>query len=106
MAKCKGCGAEYRSGTLAFLLTPEGLKGARVCAACVKRGVLVVPVLVAPVIEAKPSRKAAAELLKPVVKTIEAQLTVFRALDPENSFIGGKIEAMENVLATLKEVRA
>jgi hypothetical protein len=45
MSACKGCDAEFRKGTLAFLLTPEGLKGSRVCAACVKRGVLLVPVL-------------------------------------------------------------
>ena len=46
MTTCKGCNAEFRKGTLAFLLTPEGLKGSCVCAACVKRGVLLVPVLV------------------------------------------------------------
>ena len=46
MTTCKGCDAEFRKGTLAFLLTPEGLKGSCVCAACVKRGVLLVPVLV------------------------------------------------------------
>jgi hypothetical protein len=49
MTTRKGCDAEFRKGTLAFLLTPDGLKESRVCAACVKRGVLLVPGLVPPV---------------------------------------------------------
>jgi hypothetical protein len=109
MTHCKGCGSEFRSGTLAFLLTPKGLVGARVCPACVKRGVLVVPVLVAPVIEHKTSRATAKELLAPVVKNLEAQLKAMRALPggrDSADFMNGKIEAIENMLATLKEVRA
>ena len=40
MTRCKGCGKEYRKGVLAFLLSPEGLKGARVCQTCASGGVL------------------------------------------------------------------
>ena len=117
MTTCKGCDAEFRKGTLAFLLTPAGLKGARVCVACAKRGVLVVPVLVAPIVESKASRATAKALLEPVVKTLAAQIAALKTAVPTTSgstaeavaageFINGKIEMAENMLATLKAVRA
>lgn len=51
MTRCKGCGKEYRKGVLAFLLSSEGLKGARVCQACASGGVLLVAPKLAPVVK-------------------------------------------------------
>ncbi len=51
MTRCKGCGKEYRKGVLAFLLSPEGLKGARVCQTCASGGVLLVAPKLAPVVK-------------------------------------------------------
>ena len=86
------------------------------CPSCVKRGVTIVPVLVAPVIEQKTSRATAAELLKPIAANLTAQLAALKAAPATGSgdieavaageFINGKIEAIENMLATLKGVRA
>lgn len=106
MTTCKGCGSSYRTGTLAFLLTADGLKGSRVCSACSSRAIRIVPVLVTPIVEQKPSRATAKVLLAPVVKTLEAQLNALKMDTSCEEFINGKIEALENVIATLKTVRA
>jgi hypothetical protein len=51
MSRCKGCGGEYRKGSIAVLFFQKGGSArTRVCPGCVKRGVLVVPELLAPVI--------------------------------------------------------
>lgn len=57
MTRCKGCGKEFRKGTLAFLLTAEGLKGARVCQACAGAGMLIVAPKLAPVAKKVVDRK-------------------------------------------------
>ena len=56
MTRCKGCGKEYRKGVLAFLLSSEGLKGARVCQSCASGGVLLVAPKLAPVVKQSVAR--------------------------------------------------
>jgi hypothetical protein len=56
MNNCPACGAEYRKGSLVWLLTKEGLKRKRVCGPCVRLGATVVaPVLLPAVKERQPS---------------------------------------------------
>jgi hypothetical protein len=50
MTKCKGCGKEFRRGSLAFLLTVDGIKGARLCQTCVAGGVTIVAPKLGPVV--------------------------------------------------------
>jgi hypothetical protein len=50
MTKCKGCGNEFRRGSLAFLLTVDGIKGARLCQTCVAGGVTIVAPKLGPVV--------------------------------------------------------
>jgi hypothetical protein len=55
MNNCPACGAEYRKGSLVWLLTKEGLKRKRVCGPCVRLGATVVaPVLLPTVKERQP----------------------------------------------------
>lgn len=51
MTTCKACGNEFRKGVMAFLLTPGGMKGARMCQSCAAGGVLLVAPKLAPLKE-------------------------------------------------------
>jgi hypothetical protein len=61
MTRCKACGSDYRKGVLAFLLTPGGLKGARVCQSCASGGVLLVAPKLGPVVRKKEVRSDGVE---------------------------------------------
>ena len=104
MSACKGCGAEFRKGTLAFLLTPEGLKGSRVCAACVKRGVLLVPVLVPPVKVEKVSRPPQVDGVLRALRTYTrmANTRASASGGHEGAFAAGRAEGLESAIETIK----
>ncbi len=104
MTTCKGCDAEFRKGTLAFLLTPEGLKGSRVCAACVKRGVLLVPVLVPPVKVEKVNRPVDVDKVLRSLKTfaIMANAHASASGGDQGAFAAGRAEGFESAIATIK----
>ena len=112
MTKCKACGAEFRKGTLAFLLTKDGLKGARVCQKCAASGVTLVAVQLPPVHDTvKADKRVLKEHLAPFVKNLTAQLIALKAVEPgpdedAETFALGKREALENVIALLKDGRA
>jgi hypothetical protein len=110
MTKCKGCGLEYRKGTLAIVLTPTGPKGHRVCSDCVSKGMFVVaqkvPVVVDPT---KAQRQAAKDVLAPFIATLTAQLRGHRMAtitgditDVQCGYADGRIETLENVIHLLK----
>jgi hypothetical protein len=61
MTRCKACGSDYRKGVLAFLLSPGGLKGARVCQSCASGGVLLVAPKLGPVVKQKTVRSDGVE---------------------------------------------
>ena len=115
MSTCRACGAECRTTTIALVLEHQRIKSGRVCQKCAKGGTLIVPKIVfSPTILApKPSKKTARELLRPIIKTLEAQVAAVKATRlpdgagrPEQAFLDGKVEAGENVIATLKAVEA
>lgn len=43
MKRCKSCGRACRKTSLALVPTDEGVKRARVCAACIARGITIIP---------------------------------------------------------------
>ena len=72
-------------------------KGALVCAGCVKRGVLVVAELIAPVVESNEKREAA-EVLAPFRRNVEAQIRALKATEAAEDmdhFAHGRLEALE-----------
>jgi hypothetical protein len=71
MSRCKACGHEYRKGALAFLLTAQGLKGARVCQACASGGALLVAPKVAPVMKRAVDRGDVIERALRHLRTLE-----------------------------------
>jgi hypothetical protein len=101
VTRCKGCGKEYRKGVLAFLLGPEGLKGARVCQACASGGVLLVAPKLAPVVRQAVTRPEGLE------RAIRMLRTYAKAADSQGKaeledFLRGKAEGFEDAIECIK----
>lgn len=105
MTRCKGCGKEFRKGVLAFLLTPKGLTGARVCQACASGGVLLVAPRVAPVVQNKTVRS---DGVKRALRMLRTYANVSRHHAGMNGGIGrdahaaGRAEGFEGAIELLK----
>lgn len=110
--RCKGCGGEFRKGRLAFLFGDGGVKGSLVCPRCEKRGVLLVPILVAPKVDGgKAARRSEREVLEPFVKNLRGKVKAMKTMngistDEGRAYVEAKIEAMEAVVTMLEEGRA
>jgi hypothetical protein len=72
MTRCKACGSDYRKGVLAFLLSPGGLRGARVCQSCASGGVLLVAPKLGPVVQKKAVRSDGVERAIRMLRTYAA----------------------------------
>lgn len=120
--KCPACGKGARKWTLVFLLGAKhprgrmGYKGSFVCAACADGGVTVVSPSLAPVVEpGNAERKNQREVLAPFIRNLEARVKARKASRPslldatkddERIHNGGYTEALEDVVAMLREGRA
>jgi hypothetical protein len=110
--KCRACGKQARKTRVVLLLGADrGLRGTRVCAACADGGATVVASRIAPVvIAARAERRAQAEVLAPFVALFKAQAAALRACEVQDedqqSFVQGKVDALEGVVEVLKRGRA
>jgi hypothetical protein len=111
MKKCKGCGGEFRKGTIAFLLVKGKLAGARLCPKCVADGVTIV----AP----RPRNVAASAIAKTrsrdddVAKVLRMLRTYAKAAHsaangetrgcPEYCAHEGRAEGLESAIETIKQ---
>jgi len=98
MTRCKACGKEFRKGVLAFLLTPGGFKGARVCQSCASGGVLLVAPKLGPVIRKKEVRGDAVER---VIRQLRA-LSTGANLCGSDDFHEGRRHAFEGAIEVIK----
>jgi|SRR5579864_7328652 len=97
MTRCKACGSDYRKGVLAFLLTPGGLKGARVCQSCASGGVLLVVPKLGPVVRKKEVRSDGVE------RAIRMLRTYAKAAEADGSSrMSGRAEGFEGAIEVLK----
>jgi hypothetical protein len=107
ISKCKACGAEYRKGTLAIVLTPDGPKGHRVCGKCAAGGMIVVGQRVAAVVDsAKAVRREEKDVLAPFIANLKGQIRALAAFSERTDHQEGRLEAYEGVLHMLKEGHA
>lgn len=124
MNRCKGCGREFRKGTIAFLLTDKGLRGARICQDCASGGVLIVAPKLGPVVQKKVVRSdAVKEVMRMLrsyaaaarngVKSLQEEFESKREDATPNwlehqraqlSHFGGRAEGIESALAALESV--
>jgi hypothetical protein len=106
--KCKACGEDgKRSTTTAVILGTGRAAHGRVCRKCEKRGVLLVPMVVAPVLRVDPGAgKSAAELLAPFIKALETQQRAASLIaKDEDGFQAGRAMALAAAVHLLKEGR-
>lgn len=111
MRACPGCGKSARSFTRATLFTQKGeARGANVCGECVKRGVLLVPERVAPVVTSS-TKRSDAEVLAPFIQTAKAharacQASLGKTDDAETrTRLESRMECWEAVAHLLKSGR-
>lgn len=104
--KCKACGKQgVRRTVTAIVLGEQGAARGRICAACVSRGIFVVPTVVPSVVRVDPGAgKSATEVLRPFVKACAARAKAYReaALSDEDEI---RALAWEAAAAMLKEGR-
>ena len=116
MSTCRACGAECRITMIALVTERGRAKSGRVCQECARKGLLicakVTPTIIAP---RKPTKKSARDLLRPIIKTLEAQLKAATMTAPVmnasqggaiDDFLEGRKTALEGVIATLKGVES
>lgn len=115
--RCSACGKTgLRSTTIALVVGgPPTMGSCRVCSACVKRGVLIVPYFIAPVVNVEPAdKKRTRDVLAPFVKLLAGQLAAFRSetfddsadcerLENERDV---RVEVYQNIVALLRSGRA
>jgi hypothetical protein len=99
MTRCKACSREFRKGALAFLLTPKGLTGARVCQSCASGGVLLVAPKLAPVVREKVVRSDGVERALRQLRTLAS---ASRANGAGFTFDNGRAEGFEGAIEVLK----
>lgn len=99
MSMCKGCGREYRKGTIAFLLTREGLKGARVCQVCAAGGAVIVAPTLAPVVKEKVVRSDGVER---VLRTLRTYAAAARSGPTSEGFGHARAEGLESAIEVIK----
>jgi len=113
LSRCKGCGGEYRKGSIAVLFFQKGGSArTRVCPSCVKRGVLVVPELLAPVVKRVEKRsEAVEEAIRTLTTYMKAAQACADGTKDEDGFSGrvfqiGRVEGYESAIELLKKVGA
>ena len=111
LSRCKGCGGEYRKGSIAVLFLQKGGSArTRVCPGCVKRGVLVVPELLAPVVKRVEKRSEAVEeairTLTTYMKAAQACADGIKDGYSRRAFQIGRVEGYESAIELLKKVGA
>jgi hypothetical protein len=107
VSRCKGCGAEYRKGSIAFLLSAGGgMKGARVCQACVTGGVLLVAAKVAPAVVSKVVRTdGLVRVLRMLNAYAKAARSGIGAMGQEgigNALLQGRAEGFEGAVEVIR----
>jgi hypothetical protein len=106
MTRCKACGSDYRKGTLVFLLTPGGLKGARVCQSCASGGVLLVAPKIGPMIQKKTVRSDGVEralrMLNTYAKVAKSGSNAAGTNIPVRDVMLGRAEGIETAIEVLK----
>jgi hypothetical protein len=108
MTTCKACGNEFRKGVLVTLLTPKGIRGARVCQSCANGGMIIVAQKVAPVIEQKVVRAPEPDRIVRMLKTYaSAALAAASKEQPEtggeHEFFKGRAEGIETAIEVIKK---
>ncbi len=99
MSTCKVCSKQYRSGRIAFIIVGGQVKGARVCQACAKDGVLLVAAKPAVTKTVEKGAPVSAEVLKNLLRALKTSPRSNNEVD--DAFMCGKIEGMENAIAAL-----
>jgi hypothetical protein len=106
MTRCKACGAEFRKGVLAFLLTGKGLEGARVCQSCARGGVLLVAPKLAPIVKQKTVRSDGVEralrMLRTYASVAKASAKENELSDGNRKLLSGRAEGIETAIETIK----
>lgn len=123
--KCPACNKVARKWACVLLLSDANrrrgrlsMKGSLVCAACADSGITVVAPKFAPATESgNAERKEQREVLAPFIKNLKAKLSLRKVIaakeyaadaedDPVKLHAEGYTQALEDVLAMLKEGRA
>jgi len=102
MTRCKACGSDYRKGVLAFLLSPGGLKGARVCQSCASGGVLLVAPKLAPVVQKKTVRSDGVERAIRMLRTYAKAAETMGGEDSDGIYQRGRAVGFEGAIEVLK----
>jgi len=112
---CAACGnAGVRSTRIATIVGDGPARRGRVCASCAKRGVFIVPVVRAVVVDTdKAEQKAAREVLAPFIKRCEALAKAARKAGDGTNIMGEELagenaaraDAYEAIAHMLKEGR-
>lgn len=108
--KCRACGKDGKRSTVTAVVLGNGKAShGRVCRDCERRGILIVPMLVPPVVRVDPGAgKSATELLAPFVRALEVQFRAAAMMakeDGEGGFQDGRAAALAAALHLLKEGR-
>jgi hypothetical protein len=96
--KCRSCGRAARKTVIAFVLTPDGLKGGRVCGECAKDGWLLVAPKLAPVVKHKVVRW---EGVENALRTLRRYAAAARTTS-DVSFFDGRKSGFESAIEVLK----
>jgi hypothetical protein len=107
MTRCKGCGKEFRKGTIACLLVPgEGFRGARICQECASDGVLLVAPKLAPVVAQKVVRSDGVERVLRMLNTYAKMSRSSANAEAENIAVSshhrGRAEGFEGAIEAIK----
>jgi hypothetical protein len=106
MKRCKGCGAEFRKGAVAFLLTGGKLRGARVCQGCARDGVFICAPKLAPVVRKPVDRgdgvERALRALRVYAEAASASQKVTGGVGIWAALQQGRAEAYESAIEVIK----
>jgi hypothetical protein len=97
VTRCKGCGKDARTTSLAFLIMKGRLHGAKVCRSCAAGGVLLVAPLVGPVIQEKVVRS---DGVARALRSLHTFASARRPMIDDHS--RGMVEGYESAIQTIR----